>query len=161
MGARLAAGVGALLALFAIGSMPVLADTAEVYTTADPALVREVARGYGSAELEKDKVGDPTVKGKTEGLGYRVYFYSCTDGKDCKSIQFQAGFDMKRMSLDKVNSWNTQKRYLKAELDEEDDPIVRYDYTFNGGVTRNNLDEVFELFTSLLKDFAKHIGYEK
>ena len=38
------------------------------------------------------------IKGKASGLSYYVSFYDCEEGKNCTSVQFQAGFNLGKKS---------------------------------------------------------------
>ena len=114
--------------------------------------------GY-KAELSKDDSGDPQIKSAAEGRNFFVNFYDCQAGR-CKAIQFSAGFDLdKGLTLAKINEWNRKNRYLKAYLDDENDPYVQYDVNLNAGRTFAGLDDDFAVWTSMVNDFAKFIGF--
>ena len=114
--------------------------------------------GY-KAELVKDETGDPLINSAAEGHTFKVYFYDCKEGR-CKALQFSAGFDMKDgMALEKANEWNRKNRYLKAYLDDEKDPYVQYDVNVNAGRTMAGLDDDFDIWTSMIGDFTKFIGW--
>lgn len=134
----------------------------ELVTIAEPEFVREMARGYGSARVSQDATGDPMVAGKANGLGYSVFFYGCEKKKDCNALQFHSSFDMgKPVKLSLLNAWNVKKRYVKAELNDKGFAVVHLDYPFMGGVTRDNMDSVMNLWVMLLDEFATHVGYRK
>jgi len=112
----------------------------DVIAIADPEIVLEVAKGFGSAELDKDKQGDPVVNGRDQGVKYTIYFYGCTDGASCRSIQFYAVYEDK-LGAEKTNEWNVKYRWIKAFAD--DGTIFSMDVDFKGGITRANLEEYF------------------
>jgi Putative bacterial sensory transduction regulator len=121
-----------------------------------------LARGYGAATLTKDDSGDPLIKNRTDGIAWSVYFYGCDKGADCSSIQFSAGFTMKnKPTVAKINEWNMQKRWAKARVDNEGDPIITHDVNLQHGVTRANLDTSMGNWTEMVADFTKFIGYKK
>lgn len=115
--------------------------------------------GY-KAELTTDKTGDPMIKSAADGVNFNVNFYDCEAKSRCKAIQFSAGFDLKEpFDPAKVNEWNRGNRYLKAYLDDEGDPHVEYDVNVNAGRTREGLDDDFSVWTSMIGDFTKFIGW--
>jgi hypothetical protein len=140
------------------------AAAAETITASDPqSVVRAMqAAGY-QAKLEVDKVGDPMIKSSSSGTGFGVYFYNCTDHKNCASIQFQTGFDTdpgKAPSLEVINKWNTTKRYTAAYLDDEGDPGLSMDVNLDkGGISSDLFVDDLEVWTSLVSDYEKHIGW--
>lgn len=116
------------------------------------------AAGY-KAQLDKDSVGDPMIKSSTDGIKFTIYFYDCVKGR-CRSIQFSTGFDLdKGLALEKTNEWNRKNRYLKAFLDDENDPYVQYDVNLNDGRTFSGLDDDFAVWINILPEFAKFIDW--
>ena len=53
-----------------------------------PDKILEIAKGFGTASLDKDNVGDPRITGRIDGQKYTIHFYGCLNGKDCDDIQF-------------------------------------------------------------------------
>ncbi|KSB90829.1 hypothetical protein AS593_16970 [Caulobacter vibrioides] len=115
--------------------------------------------GY-KAELLTDKTGDPHIKSAANGVNFDIYFYDCTAKPRCKAVQFSAGFDLKTpLSAGKINEWNRDNRYLKAYIDDDGDPYVQYDVNLNAGRTIEVLDDDFGVWTSMINDFTKFIGW--
>ena len=80
------------------------------------------------AKLGTDKMGDPMITSGVGGTTFQVFFYNCTNNKDCATVQFHSGYDLKTpVSLDKLNEWNRTKRFGRAFLDAENDPILQMD----------------------------------
>ena len=149
---------GLSILLLAGGAM---AQDNPAISVADPKFVAEVARGYGSVVIEKDSDGDPLLKCRSEGIAYSIAFYNCKADQVCRSIQFRSGFTHKGVKLERINEWNQKKRYAKALLDKEGDPIIRMDFNVVGGISRANLDDVMDLWTRLLKEYVDHIGFKR
>ena len=125
-----------------------------------PEAILNVARGVGSADLETGSKGEPEIAGRVDGTRYRVFFYGCTKGTNCKSIQFYAGWkhDKKNPStLAQVNSWNQTKRFAKAYLDDQKDPVIEMDVNLEGGVSRKNLEETFDLWIYTMGKFEESL----
>jgi hypothetical protein len=125
--------------------------------------ILNIARGYGAATLEKQSTGDPKITGKIEGISYQVYFMNCTDSKNCEDINFYAGFSFAedaKPAMDSINAWNRDKRFGKAYLDSELDPVIEWDVNLEYGITRNNMDAAFSLWKLLLDQYTTYIGYK-
>lgn len=117
--------------------------------------IANIARGYGSATIQTDSVGDPQILGRINGVLYTVNFYGCTDGADCTTVQFQAGWkNPGELTLDDMNLWNQDKRFGKAYLDFENDPVIEWDVNLFGGVSAQNLDDTFDWWRIVLENFA-------
>jgi hypothetical protein len=132
-----------------------------VILASDIDAIIDIAKGYGSATLSKDQRGDPLIKGRIEGYTYSIFFYDCEDHKNCKSIQFHSGFKLnkKLKGLESINDWNRDKRWAKAYLDQVGDPCIELDVQMRYGVARDTLDSVFDVWSYLMKEFAKHIDF--
>lgn len=117
------------------------------------AAILEVAKGYGSAELEKDSYGDPRIRGRLSGRSYAVYFHGCKGGTNCTSIQFHWGIDVKGVPLSKINEWNRTKRFGKAYLDSKGELNVELDVNMKGGLSKANLDDTFDFWKTVVTTF--------
>jgi Putative bacterial sensory transduction regulator len=121
-----------------------------------------ISKGFGSSSLTKDDGGDPLIKNRTDGIAWSIYFYGCTNGADCSSIQMSTGFEMKtKPTLDKINNWNFTKRWAKARLDKESDPVISLDINMRSGIPRANLESTITVWIDSMKEFATFIGYKK
>ncbi|MDD7969502.1 YbjN domain-containing protein [Roseinatronobacter alkalisoli] len=117
--------------------------------------IANIARGYGSATIQSDNVGDPQILGRIDGVMYTVNFYGCTNGADCTTVQFRAGWkNPGDITLDDMNLWNQDKRFGKAYLDFEDDPVIEWDVNLFGGVSTQNLDDTFDWWRIVLENFT-------
>ena len=127
-----------------------------------PEMIHDLARGYGSAQIAKDNLGDPMIKGKANGLAYSIFFYDCENHEHCTSVQFQAAFDVgKKVNMDVINDWNIKKRFAKAERNASGNGVLRMDYSVNGGATRENIDNAMDMWFLQLKDFTSTIGFRQ
>ena len=81
------------------------AEDAEIITAPDPTVILEIAKGYGSAKMDKDDGGDPMISGRLQGMKYVVYFYGCENHEKCKSLQFSSGYT-DPFTADQANEWN-------------------------------------------------------
>lgn len=122
--------------------------------------ILNLARGYGAAHLETQSNGDPKISGKIEGVTYQVYFMNCADNENCEDLNFYAGFLDNKPTLEAINAWNRDKRFGKAYLDADLDAVVEFDVNLEHGVTRENLDAAFAVWTLVLEQFTAHIGHK-
>jgi len=119
--------------------------------------VRNVAHGFGNAEIESDGVGDPMISGKMNGTRYNIYFFGCKDSTNCSRIQFRAGFTDPHVSIRDLNVWNADKLFGRAYLDEEGDAIVEMTINLKYGVTEKNFIDTFEFWEIVLRDFREFV----
>ncbi len=139
-----------------------LAGGVQAQTIVDGASVDEIlnlARGYGSASLEAQSNGDPKISGRMDGVLYQVYFMNCTDNTNCEDINFYAGFSDLKPDLESINAWNRDKRFGKAYLDSELDAVIEWDVNLEYGVTRDNLDAAFSVWSLILDQYTDYVGY--
>ncbi|MBX3571483.1 MAG: YbjN domain-containing protein [Mesorhizobium sp.] len=145
--------VGAVVATF-LSFAASAQEQAQVYMTADADLVLELAKGFGSASLEKDSSGDPMINGRIQGMKYVIWFYGCKEAKDCRSIQLSSGYT-DEYSAEKANEWNAKYRWIKAY--EKDGSNFKMDVDFKGGITRANLEAQLATWDSFIGDMKESV----
>ncbi|WP_341502328.1 YbjN domain-containing protein [Gallaecimonas sp. GXIMD4217] len=145
-----------ILPLAALALLSTQANAAMI-TAKDPQAILNIAKGYGSAVLEKDSAGDPKIRGRIEGIGYSIFFYGCKDGKSCDDIQFNAGWSGTEVTLSDVNRWNSQKKFGKAFIDSEGDPILQMAVNIDHGVSEMNLEDTFNWWQVAMKGFKQEV----
>lgn len=143
-------------ALFS-ASIPASAQTLVTGSSIDEIL--NLARGYGSATVEKQPNGDPQISGRIEGLSYRIYFMNCVDGSDCEDVTFYSGFQDNQPGLESMQDWNLGNRFSKAFIDEDGDASIEWDVNLEHGVPSANFEANIAVWSQVLKGFAEHIGY--
>lgn len=143
----LAAGLGCTTA----------ARSQDIIKVADPEVVLDVAKGFGSASLDKDSSGDPMISGRLQGVKYSIWFYGCKEAKSCRSIQFSTGYT-DEFGIEKANEWNTKFRWVKAYAG--DGSNFKMDVDFYGGVTREFIEAQFSTWDSLISDIKNFVREE-
>ena len=134
------------------------AEAPEIVSAADPAGILKVAKRMGPAELSTDSDGDPKITGKMEGKSYTIYFYGCTDNKDCSTIQFSRYWEGYDVSAEAVQKWSWERGAMaKAGLDEDNDPRLRMRLNLDKGVTAGNLANSFLWWVVLTESFEKEV----
>lgn len=134
-----------------------MAHAAKMIDGSKPAEILNIARGFGSATLDTDDVGDPMINGRIDGNRYVIHFFGCTNGTNCGVILFRAGWESDSVDWTKLNDWNANKFVGRAYLDEENDPIIEFTVILEEGVSAGNLDEVFEYWHIVLGDFVTEV----
>lgn len=135
------------------------ANAQDLIDAGDPAGVLAIAGGYGDAVLTKDGMGDPMVEGSIGGKEYLLYFYDCSENRNCKSLMFSASWEVEEEpDVTRMADWNREKRFGKAFLDEDGSAVVEMNVNLRGGVTRVNLDDTIDWWRLVLDEFADHIG---
>lgn len=143
-------------AVLATAAWPALGS--DLVTAGDVDRIAEIARGFGSATVETDPVGDPMIVGRMDGTQYGVLFYGCTDGSDCRDIQFFTRWTAGRpLDVAAINDWNAATRFAKAYLDAEGDPVLEFAVNLFGGVSETNLDDTFDWWRLLMDGFAADV----
>ena len=150
------------LALMATAPATSTADIGTILDATDPETVLEIVRSHGEAVLKKDGMGDPLIEGRVVDKDYRLVFYDCSEGRDCKSIMFSAVWDVPDLAETRMADWNREQRFGKAYLDEDGRATVEMNVNLNGGVTRANLDDTigwWELILTKFPDYHSTLGW--
>src|SRR5436305_795324 len=64
-----------------------------------------------------------------------------------ENLQLHAGFRSEgQLSLKLINNWNKSKRYSRAFLDNDNDPILESDLDLSGGATAGTIKEYLRTF---------------
>lgn len=142
------------LALLAPGSLP----AQDLVTAADPQKILEIARGFGSAELEAGAEGTPRISGRLGGTRYTVFFHGCTAGRDCTTIRFWTYLPAPPDALAAVNAFNRDYRFGKAYIDADGDIAIEMDVNLWAGVTPTNLDDTFDWWRVVLEQVRTAFG---
>ncbi|QSA96377.1 YbjN domain-containing protein [Methylococcus sp. EFPC2] len=132
------------------------ADT-DIISAEAPEAILDIAKGFGSASLEKDSEGDPRIVGRIEGTKYQISFYGCSKGSQCDDIQFGAGWSGAKVSEDKINNWNLTRRYGNAYSDSDGDVNLKMTANIDYGVTKRNLEDTFDWWVKALQGFKKDV----
>ena len=150
------------LALAAVVSVMGSASSAENIVASDPGVLLSFFLGQGiPAELTIDDYGDPKINLRYFGTNFEIYYYGCNNGENCRSIQFFSGYQTNgRISLEQINSWNTDQRYARAYLSKELSARIEHDvHLGNVGMSKEDFDSVFSLWTQSMTKFEKFIDW--
>jgi hypothetical protein len=151
-----------LLLLAAAALAGAASPAAALVTAKDPQSVVKALQAAGyNAQLGTDQDGDPTVASSASGTKFDIFFYGCTQHKDCKTVQFYTGYTLKeRVSLEKINAFNRDARFGRGYLDKVDDPCIRMEVDLDdGGMSDALFIDNIEFWTSIRAEFERQIGF--
>lgn len=139
-----------------------MAQPVQAQVLADPEVVASFLEDYGlKVTRDTDDEGDPMLSSRIEGIYFDVFFYGCTEGQDCDSIEFSALFSGgEYVPLSVVNDWNGSNRFARAYIDEDGDPNLEFDVNLDfEGVGGRNFDNTIDVWRAVLSDFRQHINW--
>ncbi|NKB26224.1 MAG: YbjN domain-containing protein [Rhodobacteraceae bacterium] len=152
--ALLCSAAGAFLAYPAMAQSNVVAS--------DPGSVIAFFESEGfPVTLDSDGQGDPLIEVKYFGNSFSIYFYGCDNNTDCLSIQFFSGYRTEgSVPVEKINEWNTEFRYIRAYLTEEQSSRIEFDvYLGANGLSHEDFDGVVDNWTRGLQRFEEFIDW--
>lgn len=157
---------GALLATAAASAQDTAknspsAEPVVMIDATDPELLVSIMQDLGyRARLTADSQGDPLIEVKVSGVDTSVFFYGCTENKDCGQVQFRAAFDKGgKGSPAEMQAWNKDRLFGVAFLDSEFDPVVELAVNMRNGVSRKNFEDTVDWWDVVLSQFKEHIGF--
>ena len=125
-------------------------------------IVKALEKGGFEVEVNKADSGAPLIELTDADNPFSVHFYDCTDGKQCGTIQFESGWNMKNgVNAVTIEQWNSDKIWGQAYRDKDKDPWLAVTVDLRGGVTEANFLDVVKKWDGLMTEFADFIGWEK
>ncbi|WP_347241413.1 YbjN domain-containing protein [Thermus sp.] len=138
--------------------LPVLAQGVRTGITPKEAEALLKAASYRYERVEEG--GEVYFRLRLAGLRALLLLMDC-EKEVCSSLQLYAGFSMKKPpSLERINAWNREKRFSRAYLDKDGDPVLEWDLDLSGGVTDGAIKAFLDLFEESLRAFASWIGFD-
>jgi hypothetical protein len=131
---------------------------AEMITANDPAKIAALLKekGYRAEIIEGE---DTTyVRSADSGVPVTIFFLNC-EAKKCSTIQFYTGFsDRKNVSLERINDWNKNRRFARAYIDNDGDPVIEMDVDMDHqGIARENFYANLDIFLASIPKFKEHL----
>lgn len=96
------------------------------------------------------EIDNNTYRFEYEGLKILVFNKEDT-------MQLYAGFSGAKISLSRINEWNKTKRFTRAYLDKDNDPVLEGDIELTGGVTEKNVKEWIKTYQVSIRAYKKHL----
>lgn len=164
MSLKLAAAALALLATPALAQGTKTLDVNEqgIVIASQPMTFVEFFENAGfPARLTEDSVGDPLVEYRSNGDKMSLFFYDCTDNRDCQAVQFYSGYRTDGdVGLATINEWNTDRRFIRAYLTDEGVSRIEMDVaTSDDGLTYGDFEALLDLWLDSRVLFEDHINW--
>jgi hypothetical protein len=114
-----------------------------------------------SVELSEDNVGDPFLEVEHYGTDFSIYFYGCTGGTDCDSIQFFSGYRTEgAVRIVKANEWNADNQYSRAYISDSGSARIEHDvYLGRNGMHPDDFATLVSKWASRLREFDEFIDW--
>lgn len=146
-------------ALAAAVMLPATMAMAEV--EANLADVTAALQRYGVVVEESPlSDGDIALVTHFEGVKSTIFFYGCDAGtvNNCHSVQFFAGFITEDpFPLARINEWNRDRRFGRAYVDDENDPVIEMDVNLDGGTTAANFHDTIDWWRVVATTFRTFV----
>jgi len=114
--------------------------------------------GY-KADVQTAKDGSKSILSPADGTNFYIDVYDCKEDR-CASLQFSLGFDTKgAWNATKMNEWNSGNRWVRAHVDDKDDPWLDMDVDLSPGGTWEGLTDEFGIYRDMLVSFKKFINW--
>ena len=150
-----------LLAAVALILAPLGANAQTLVDASDVDIIAALVQDEGYRAVSgTDGVGDPMITSSANGYDFDIFFYGCTDGENCRDVQFSVTFDLDDgMSLTRAQDFNLEKRWVKVYLDDESDPRLEMDANLYGGVSATNFKDTLDWWVIMMNDFIEYIDF--
>ena len=107
--------------------------------------------------LLRDKGLEGTVNEKgnviVQNNGSKIVFFISN-----QTMQAYFGLRGTSATITTVNEWNKSKRFGRAYIDSDGDPVVELDYDLEGGVTDDSVKVWFDTVTAIVKSFRTFVS---
>jgi hypothetical protein len=114
--------------------------------------------GY-RATLDTTRSGKPVIRSAANGSDFTVMFDDCNDQNSaCKSLAFVAWYKAKPgWTLQRLNRWNDEKKFLRAYIDKDGDLATDYWITTVGGLPDANFKDALDWFVVMSGQLFKFL----
>jgi hypothetical protein len=79
-------------------------------------------------------------------------------GNDNADAQLYVGFGDTKPSTSRINKWNQSKRFSRAYIDDDGNPVLESDLDFAGGVTDDTIKAWIKLYETSIKAYVKFLN---
>jgi hypothetical protein len=137
----------ALCAALLLAAASAAAEKREVFTRCTGEMVTKTLAelGYASSSLEEN-----AYRFEADGTKFVLFNKS-------EDVQLYAVWDADGTTLERLNEFNRDKRWVKAYLDDEGDPVIEADLDFEGGVTQDAFERFILLFVQMAQLYEEHL----
>jgi hypothetical protein len=141
-------------------AVPVAAPTQEAVVGLTPAEVRAWLMEKGATVEEPQTIEGQTLLRVNDGsANWLIFFYGCDAAGRCQDIQFAANIVADGLSLDRINAWNREQRfvkaYLQANVDGTPSAVLQFDVLLLAGLGVDQLNDPTVVWLELLARFIE------
>lgn len=115
----------------------------------------------GAVQMDGD---NPYLRVTDGPLTWLLFFQSCTAGV-CADLQFSTGLQTPAVTLDGVNGWNRDRRFLKAFYEAPEasggpaTAVVQYDLFLRPGAGPEQLTDHLAVWRGVVPEFVRLFGH--
>ncbi|MFW2343039.1 YbjN domain-containing protein [Brevundimonas sp.] len=141
-------------------SAPVAAPAQEALVGLTPAEVRAWLIEKGATVEEPRTIEGQTLLRVNDGsTNWLIFFYGCDATGRCQDIQFAANIVAGGLSLDRINAWNREQRFVKAYLQTNPDgssaAVLQFDVLLQPGLDVEQMNDPTVVWLELLARFIE------
>ena len=136
------------------------AITKPVFSTVDAVAIKQLLIEAGDeVTLTLDPTGTPMLEASHHGAKYRVLFYKCDKGKQCKMMQFRIKYELDKAPRSTVlNTFNRDMLYGRVFKTEAGAIAFEENVWTTGGVTWDHLRARRNWFYEGVRVFERHLA---
>lgn len=144
----------------AVAALSLAAGAAQAQMRVSPSSVSGWLTEQGLSPEIVSPDDDPYVRVRDGQITWLLFFYGCGDA-GCDSLQFAASFTNDAITMDRINQWNRDRRFLKAyfEAGDEGTAVVQYDVIPTAPAVGGDMNEHLSLWRRNVNLFAVHVGF--
>lgn len=151
--------LGLLMAL--MSAVQAHAEAEKPLVPPDPWEIIHVAREFGEADVGRDAMRDPMIKGEIGGQPYRISFYGCWLGRECKTILFSAdvGREDWEPEADDLAHWNARALFGRAWIRDDGRAALDHPLAMAEGLPKQSLRATFDAWRAALKEYRDFLDF--
>ncbi|MBU2166580.1 MAG: YbjN domain-containing protein [Alphaproteobacteria bacterium] len=135
-------------------------STQEAVVGLTPAEVRAWLMEKGATVEAPQTIEGQTLLRVNDGsANWLIFFYGCDAAGRCQDIQFAANIVADGLSLDRINAWNREQRFVKAYLQSNIDgtpsAVLQFDVLLLAGLGVDQLNDPTVVWLELLARFIE------
>lgn len=128
------------------------AQGSQVVETITSEQMRSLFHDQGFSNVEIDSDDDLIVR--MQGYGILVF----VRGNNYSNIQYRFSVGGTSTTMRDVNDWNRSKKFTKAYLDNDGDPVLEMDVDLEGGVTWKRIEDSILTYNQSLVAFLREVA---
>lgn len=143
------------------GAAPAASDYTFISATDPEGIQRLIQKAGYRAELSTDDEGNPKIIGNMSNSTYWIMFLDCQLSIGCAGLQFFVGYGPEYApSLEEINNFNNQYRYIRASVGDNGNPLMYMDIIVrDGGISEEAFLQYLSLWELFIPAFEDLIGF--